>query len=524
MADEQDTSTSVAEGASTSAPAESVEETQAPETSETSTETAAKEPQTADDVWNFDDVVDDEPEAEKAKEAEPAKPEKTEEKKPEEKQEEKKPEGEETDDDDPLAEAFSDAPEKKEGETEEEDIDKADPQKVIDGFTNKSRREWAERNAKKAEIVKDYQFDTKPIAEVAAELQKISEPRYAALKQHLAHELVDANPEATFHRAYAVTMLAKNPNWDATNPALYPKLDDLVANGVPPNGSQPPPAKAALPADLASATADLDSALGWDWRNPELDDNFVDERELAMAKTLRVLEAKATEESAKVKDLDEKLKGVTTSQQTAEEQALHTEMMRTVGDYRTNLEKKILPYIFKNTGLEVSSEDIPEMKEVKELLQEKFTGREYDRTNGYPSPFESFAYSESTVREQLLTVIKRLSAAQAMETKARVEGNKAEEDKFRREALDEELPLSQLLGQAHKEFKKREIDPFMNLIGRLSKKLIQPNQEASQRTEVTSNGSSPPAKPPKKDYATADEVWGGMVEDAAREERLRAEA
>jgi hypothetical protein len=164
------------------------------------------------------------------------------------------------------------------------------------------------------------------------------------------------------------------------------------------------------------------------------------------------------------------------------------------------------------------------MKEVKELLQQNFTGREYDRTNGYPSPFESFAYNESTVREQLLTVIKRLSAAQAMETKARVEGNKAEEDKFRREAADEELPLSQLLGQAQKEFKKREIDPFMNLIGKLSKKLIQPNQEASQRTEVTSNGSSPPAKPPKKDYATADDVWGGMVEDAAREERLRAEA
>ena len=282
MADEE-TST-VAESVSTSASAEPVE---AAETVEQ--ETAADTPATAEEAWDFSNVEDEPPPSEATEEKSAEKSEGEE----QEKQEEKKEEGEEKSLEElTLEEAFKDdavgdkttAPSEKEA-----DLDKLDPAEMIAAQRNATARAWAERNAKKAEIVKDFQFEDKPIAEVASRLEEINPTRYVELSQLAAHRLVDSNPDAAFQRAYAVKMLQQNPKWDVAS-ATLPTLDDLIANGTKAKEKVPETKAPAPPAELAEVTRELDNQLGWDWRDPSLDENFVDERELAMAKTLRALE------------------------------------------------------------------------------------------------------------------------------------------------------------------------------------------------------------------------------------------
>ena len=524
MADEE-TST-VAEGASTSAPAETVEET----TQVSEEVPAVEEPRTADDVWDSIDAEEEETEGEEKTEektedkpedkpaATPADAEDAEDK-TEEKTEEK--ETEKTPEEEALEEAFADESEKPADESEE-DLSKMSEEEIRERQRNKYAREYLDRVSKRAETVKRFQFDDTPIAEVADEFKSISEQRFEEFSQYAAHQLVDANPDATFRRAYAVKMLQKNPNWDVAN-ATYPSLDELIAgDGTPPKADTEKPALSSPPPELRQVTADLDKALGWDWRNPALDENFVDERELAMAKTIRTLEAKAAEEATQLKELNEKLEDLTTNRQSVEQQQAEADLQKEVQDFRTDLEKTLLPYIAKSNGLEISPDDTPEIKAFKQKQMELFTGSEWDRANGYSSQFEQFAYNESSVRNELETIGKRVVAAQIKKLQAKAMNNKADVDKYQREIADEKLPMSQLLGQANKEFKKLNIDPIMAVIGRLSSKLAEPIKEASERIEVVSGSSQGATKPQKKDYATADDVWGGMVEDAAQEEKLRA--
>jgi hypothetical protein len=243
-----------------------------------------------------------------------------------------------------------------------------------------------------------------------------------------------------------------------------------------------------------------------------------------MAKTIRALEAKASQESLANKDLNEKLQKVETTQISTEQQEIETRLGEVVQQFRENTEKKFLPWILKANGLEVLPNDTPEVKAFKEQHQLLFKGTDYERAKKYSPPFESYAYNESSVRNELETLTKRLVSAQLEFVRAERNGNKADMEKYARLAADEELPLGTLLAQANKEFKAKYVAPYMALIGKLSPQLTEPIKEASKRVEVTSNGSSPPVKPRKKDYDTADEVWGGMVDDAAEEERLRANA
>jgi len=527
MADELVDST-VADGATTPAPAETVETQTAPETTTTTeapaTPSTKDEPRTADDVW--DSMIEESEPDEKA-ETTAEKPVK-EEGKAEAKQDEKKedPAAEKTAEEEALEAAFADESEKKPEESEE-DVAKMTEAEMLERQRNKYAREWADRNAKKAETLKRFQYEDTPIAEVATELEGISKERYEEFSQYAAHKLVDANPDATFQRAYAVKMLQKDPKWDVAN-AKYPSLDDLIANGgaqgtVHSTPSTPPTTSA--PAELRDLTGELDSTLGWDWRNPELDDNFVDERELAMAKTIRALEAKAAEGSTQAKELEERLKGMTETQTSVEQQELEGELRKEVNEFRGELERSTLPYIAKSTGLEITADDTPEIKAFKENRMVLFTGTEYERANNIPSQFESYAYNESTVRNELETITKRIVAASIKKVQARRSDDKAGVDKYAREIADEKLPMSQLLGQATKEFKAKFIAPDLALIGKLSAKFSEPIKEASERVEVVSNGSSVGAsRPQKKTYQTADDVWGGMVEDAEAEDRLRAGA
>ena len=173
-------------------------------------------------------------------------------------------------------------------------------------------------------------------------------------------------------------------------------------------------------------------------------------------------------------------------------------MQKVVKDYRDEIEKKVLPYAFKNTGLEISASDTPEMKAFKENRMLLYKGTGYERANNLSSAFESFAYNESSVRNELETITTRVVAAQLKEVQAKRAGDKAGADKHHREAQDEMVPMFQLFGQANKEFKELYIAPDMALIGKLSSQLSEPIKEASERVEVVSNGSQPGAMKPRK--------------------------
>jgi hypothetical protein len=73
-----------------------------------------------------------------------------------------------------------------------------------------------------------------------------------------------------------------------------------------------------------------------------------------------------------------------------------------VNGFRSSIETKILPYIAKNTGLEVTKDDTPEVAAFKERKFALYTGDEFERSQGLPSRFETFAYERSSVKQDLM--------------------------------------------------------------------------------------------------------------------------
>ena len=496
---------------STSAPVETVE---------TTTETAQPSPAKtgANDVWeNIGNDATDETDTGKLPPVE------TEDKKDSEKPLE----------DQVLDEAFSETDDKPaESKDEDADPDKMDSQEVLDRQRNATAKAAAERWRKKADFVKDFQYPDKetgafkPITEVAKAFEDINQTRYSELSQYAAHQLVDSNPDATFQRAYAVKMLQQNPQWDYRT-ATIPTLDELIAgNGNKTVDIAPPTPNA----DLDKLTADLSNQLDWDWRDESLDENFVDDREMALARTVRAMEAKVQAEATSNAELQQKLEqatkeleGVTAKTVDIATTELQSKVQETIGAYRASVAEKILPYIAKNTGLEISKDDSPEIVAFKESRMELYQGTAYEKANGLDSAFETFAYHESSVKKELETLVNRVVNAQVSETKAILAGKSEDAAKHHAEAEDEKVPIFQLLAQANKEFKAKRIAPDMALLGKLSNKLAEPLKQASNRVEVVSNGASTPA-PAKKNYATAEDIWQGVVDDAEREDALRANA
>jgi hypothetical protein len=134
--------------------------------------------------------------------------------------------------------------------------------------------------------------------------------------QTQAHKLVDENPEAAFHRIYAVKMLAKDPSYKY-DPSNVPTLDELLLckqrlmplkRATAPRSQprqQQNPERSRL--SFRDNERNLMRVVDFDWRNPDNDEQFVDDRERAMAKTIRGLEQKAIAESKSKSELTEKL-------------------------------------------------------------------------------------------------------------------------------------------------------------------------------------------------------------------------
>lgn len=488
-----------------------------------STTPAAAEPvvtatETNDEPWDFSNV-DDTPEAasestpEVAKET-PADPAAEAEKAPE--------AAEKTAEDEVLEDVFGEPQETK--ELTEAELEALPASELIERQKNRYAKEWAERNAKKADVLKKFQHDT-PIAEVVQSLEEISKERFAELSQHAAHSLVDANPEATFKRAYAVKMLAKDPNWDPASP--IPTLDELISGNA-----QPAARPQATPAEISALTADLDKALEWDWRDEKLDENFLDAREQALAKTLRAVEAvskaaiaEKEEANRQLADKAKELEGLKAGKQETDNTALQAKLHETTATYRSSVSEKLLPYIEKHTGLAPSKEDTPEVAAFKASRMELFTGTAYEKANGIDSAFETFAYTQSSVKNQIEEVATRIVDAQLRESHALLNGNAEDAAKFHAAAEEERIPMMNLMAKASMEFTKLRITPDMNLIGKLSSKLAEPIKEASERVEVVSNGAGHGASPRQtRDYESAEDVWGSMVDEAVQEDALRANA
>jgi hypothetical protein len=97
-----------------------------------------------------------------------------------------------------------------------------------------------------------------------------------------------------------------------------------------------------------------------------------------------------------------------------------------VNGFRSSIETKILPYIAKNTGLEVSKDDTPEVAAFKERKLALYTGDEFERSQGLPSRFETFAYEQSSVKQDLAKLAQQVVDAQLKAVLARRKGDQAE--------------------------------------------------------------------------------------------------
>lgn len=454
---------------------------------------------------------------------------------------------EKSDEDQLLEEVFADGAKDKTDKPEETDLDSPEMAKqMIDSQRNAMKKAWAARVTKRAEIVKDFQFPDKetgafkPIAEVADTWSELNPERFNEFATHSAHQLVDANPDATFQRAYAVKMQSINPNWDIRN-ATLPTLDEFIASvNQPTNGyaPAPPTAPSALTSaspdnrELAELTAELDRTLDWDWRDESLDYNFVDDREIALSKSLRQMEAKVkaetTEKSTLATELQtikDQLAGLTGNAEQENERAFGEEVYKSVNSYRESFEAKVTPYLIRNAGLEKSPNDTPVINAFKENLRVLYEKTDYEKANNFESAFESFAVNESSVKGEIDQVYKRIVDAKSRAAAARIQKDTAKAEKFDSLADDEKKSLSPLLAQANKEFIPLRIAPQMAVIGELSGKLSNPLREASERQEIVSNGSGVSASPSAKPvYKSMDDVFDGVVAEIARDTALRANA
>lgn len=417
-------------------------------------------------------------------------------------------------------------------ELTDEELDKLDPQAMIDAQTKAASKRWAQRNAQRASIVNDYIHDTKPIAEVATELRTLKPERYSELAQLAAHELVDSNPEATFQRAFAVAMMQINPLYKP-DPATMPKLQDVIqshytgtaaAPAVPQVGGHLAPAH--FPEAVQTQIAELEKALdGHNWRDPAKDDDLLDGRELALVKTLRELEknfSSANTPTVKEQDPAANGNGKQPDPQADIQTALAGKLDTEVLEYKSSLQAKVLPWIAKNTGLEINADDTPEVKAFKQSLMIHYEGTPHQKANNLDSDFELFATTESSVADEFQEVYNRVVDLKLKAVIAKEQGNVADAKKFNDEATDARVDIINLVKTANEEFRKLRIDPQLALMGSLSTSLTSKVLEASERVEMTSNGGQAPAQPRiKAPAATAEEVWDRVVEDAAEDDRLR---
>lgn len=376
----------------------------------------------------------------------------------------------------------------------------------------------AKRNERKAELVKDFQYADKPITEVMSRLEELSPQRFNELRQTAAQDLLDADPEGFFRRAYTVKMYESNPDFDYRT-AEIPTLTDIISGSF----NQ-------VKTEVNQADDLLLERFGFDYRDPE-NDQFLSPDDLAMVQHIRALEAdkaaliKTGEgQSEEFKALQKQIESVAQERQEKAQVEFQTTMQTVVNDFRTSLESKLIPHIAKNTGLEVKPDDSPSIRSFKERKLELYTGTDYEKANNQSSQFENFAYFASSVKDEFMQIFDRLAPLHEQEARARIAGNTAELQKARELISETRIPLFTLYNKANEEFKPRFITPDMELLSSLGTTISQNINTAKQRIEVVSSGAQTRSEPAVVEYETADDRWDGMVARAQRNQQLRTGA
>ena len=501
-----DTSSELFESASTSAP-ETVPDPSATVNNSDSSDVERDMPLgTAEDVWNSDTESEDAATVETETPAEKPADEKSADDKS----------ADEKDDASLIDDIFN---EKEESETEKPDEKQYTDEQLLDSQRNKFARDWAERNAKKAETVKRFQFNDTPIDVVATELAELAPERYKDLERHLAHKLVDENPSATFARAYVVEKLKADPEWDwqkAQENGEIPTLEQLIKGELVKQEANSAPDAVQTTGDdeLDALARDLTDELDFDWRDPANEDFFTSEQ-IKMVRMIKSLEQKAladksqaAEKDARFNEISAKLEKIENGFQSVEQTRFEEELTSNIKSFREPIENQILSNIAKHHRLEVTAADTPEIKAYKESLMLQYRGTDFERANGYPSQFEFFAENESSVKKELETVIGRVIGAKTEETKARLKGDTATAAKYKQLASDEVTSLGLLYHQANTEFMKLHIAPVMKALDSASRSLSKHNTDSSKRIEIAGLGA-PQNRPlqQQKVFETAEDVW-----------------
>lgn len=396
-----------------------------------------------------------------------------------------------------------------------------DADKLTDEMVKSLRplaQQAARRNEKKAELVKDFQFSDKPIGEVLSRFEELSPARYEEMRFTLAEKVLDANPDAVFRRAYAVKMLAADPNFDVET---IPTLDDIIKNA---NRVEP-----AQPEAIDSAKTDLIDELGFDPFDTD-NDEFLTSDQVTMVKAIRALEAEKaalqtgdSEKNAKYEAVERQMQALAATQTATAQKEYESAMNATITDFRTSIEAKLIPIIARNTGLEANPNDSPEIAAFKARKMELYTGTDYEKAANQSSQFEHYAHNVSAVRGEIETVINRVGEAANKETRARLAGDTAAADKYHEMVRNERIPLFTLYEKANNEFNSRFVAPDLKLFNSPGNFSRNPQQE--NRVEVTSSGANVnQTRTAPADYDTADDVWSGMVTDAQANQRFRSGA
>ncbi len=412
------------------------------------------------------------------------------------------------------------------GKIDDAILDAQNPEDMANAQRNATAKAYLQRLEKRAAPMKDFHLPDKetgefaPIAKVAEKLKDMNEERYAELTQYTAHSLVDTNPDAAFRRIYAVKMMRQDPNWNPQT-AEYPKFEDFISQSQ--TAAATPTQRPEVPANLAELTSGLEDEFGFDWRDPKNDDRFVDDFEKNVAIALRSFEADAsakttenTELKQQLEDLAKQIESYQQAELTDSQKDLQADLYKENDTFRSSIADVLKPQLLRKAGLEPSKDDNRTIAEFKANKAKLFEG------NGdQDSPFETFAYEESSVKAQIEMVAKRIVDCHLKAVHADKAGKKADAEKYRSMAADERIPMSQLMAQAGKEFIEKHLAPDLNLIRELSGGLAAPIKEAAQRPEITGNGTG--VQPPRaREFTKVADLYDSIVADAQEDSRLRA--
>ncbi len=409
-------------------------------------------------------------------------------------------------------------------ETKSEEL--SESEKLIEALPTNAARKAARVNEKKAEVIRQIQFNEITPEEFDGKLNEYNSDFAAKYSQHSAYSLIAQNPDASFQRAYVEKMRQIDSKFEY-KPEEMPTLDNVIARLSEPEQTDP---LAFIPSeDFSKALDEADEILGFDWRDPAKDAEFLDERELALARVVReALKPQAVAEPEKADPekvaMEARLKELENGKVSEEQQAFQAEAQKGIYEYRNEIETKLFPNIAKIHGLSPAESDTPQMKAYKENLMVKYQGSDHDRAKGYASEFEIFATEESTVAADLNKVYERVATATVQAIQAEKAGDKTKAANLRRAAQDEKVTIFNLISRADKEFYHARIAPFMTVIQSLGAGLTQKISNSGKRIEVVSgaSGASPAPPPQAKTYDSADDVWNSMPNEILAAQKLRA--